>query len=156
MKGEIVDRAKDFAIDLDEHVETAWKALDDGFTVEIAWEALHHIELYYVLRLVEHMLLIAEYMLIEARTNPLDPIEQKSVHLKRVTGGFIEEGKLRTWQVFKMYYISGTGINVHRKITMDSTKNAGLYGNLILRPDSTSIHPRIPYITEALTSSYCC
>jgi hypothetical protein len=137
-------------------VETAWKVLDDGFTVEIVWEALHHIELYYVLIIVEHMLLIAEYMLIEARTNPLDPIEQKSVHLKRVTGSFIEEGKLRTWQVFKMYYISGTGINVHRKITMDSTKNAGLYGNLILRPDSTSIHPRIPYVTEALTSSYCC
>lgn len=156
MKGEIVDRAKDFALDLDEHVETAWKFLDDGFTVEIVWEAIHHIELYYFLRIIEHIFLITEYMLIEARTNPLDLIEQESVRLKNVTGGFIEEGERRTWQAFKMYYISGAGINVCGKLTMDSTKNAGLYGNSILRPDHTSIHPRIPYITEALTSSYCC
>lgn len=156
MKGEIVDGAKDFALDLDEHVETAWKALDDGFTVEIVWETLHHIELYYVLRIIGHMLLIAEYMLIEARTNPLDPIEQGTVQLKKVTGGFIEEGKSRTWQMFKMYRISGTGINVRGKLTMDSTKDTGLYENFILVPDRTSIHSRIPYVTEALTSSYCC
>jgi hypothetical protein len=156
MKGEIVDRAKNFALDLDEHVETARKVLDDGFTVEIVWEALHHIELYYVLRIIEHMLLITEYMLIEARTNPLDLIEKESVQLKNVTGSFIEEGKCQTWQVFKMYHISGTGINVRRKLTMDSTKNVGLYGNFTLWPDHTSIHSRVPYVTEALTSSYCC
>lgn len=52
MKGDIVDRAKDFALDLDEYVETVWKALDDGLTVEIVWEALHLIELYFALRII--------------------------------------------------------------------------------------------------------
>jgi hypothetical protein len=156
MKGKIVDRAKGFALGLDEHVETAWKVLDDGFTVEIVWEALHHIELYYVLRIIEHVLLLAEYMFIETRADPLYQIKQESVQLKNITGGLIEEGKRWTWQAFKLYYISGAGINVCEKLTMDSTKNAGLYGNSILRPDHTSIHPRIPYVTEYLTSSYCC
>ena len=77
MNGEIVDGAKDFALDLDEHVETVWKALDDGFTVEIVWEALNLIELYITLRIMEHMLLTVEYILLEVRTNPLDLIEQE-------------------------------------------------------------------------------
>lgn len=156
MKGEIVDRAKDFAPDLDEHVETVWKALDDGLTVEIVWEALHLIELYFALRIIWHMLLTAEYMLIESRTNSLDLIEQESVQGTKVTDGFFEEGKSRLWETFKMRHISGTGINVRGKIIMDSKKNTGLYGDLILRPDRTSTHALVPYVTEALTSSYCC
>lgn len=156
MKGEIIDRVKDFALDLDEHVETVWKILDDGFSVEIVWEALHLIELYFTLRIIWHMLPTAKYMLIEARTNSLDLIEQESVQGTKVTGGFFEEGKSRLWETFKMRRISGTGINVRGKLIMDSEKNKGLYGGLILKPDRTSTHDMVPYVTEALTSSYCC
>ncbi len=156
MKGEIVDRVKDFVLDLDEHVETAWKALDDGFTAEIVWEALHLIELYLALRIFGHMLLIAEHMLIKVRTNPLDLIQQESVQGTKVTGDFFGEGKPRLSETFKVRRISGKGINVRGKLIMDSKKNTGLYGDLILRPDSTSTHALVPYVTEALTSSYCC
>lgn len=101
------------------------------------------------------MLLTAEYMLIESRTNSLDPIEQESVRGTEVTEGFFEEGKSRLWETFKILHISGTGINVRGKLIMDS-KNTGLYWDLILRPDRTSTHALVPYVTEALTSSYCC
>lgn len=157
MKGEIVDGTKSFALDRDEHVvETAWKTLDDGLTVEIFCEALNLIELYITLRVMEHLLLIVEYILHEIRTNPLDLIEQEFVQGMNVVGGFFEEGKSRLWQIFNMYHISGTGINVRRQLTMDSKKDAGLYGNFIVGSDRTSTYPLVPYITEALTSSYCC
>jgi hypothetical protein len=156
MEGEIVDRAKDFALDLDEQVETIWKVFDNGFTVEIVWEALNLIELYFTLRIIEYILITTEYMFIEARTTPLDLIEQEFVQGKKVTGGFFEDGKSRLWQMFKIDRISGTGINVRGKLTMNSTKGAGLYGNFLMGPDRTSNHPLVPYATEALTSSYCC
>ena len=157
MNGEVVDGTKHVALDLDEHaVETAWKALDDGFTVEIVWEALNLIELYITLRIMEHMLLTVEYVLLEVRINPLHLIEQEFVQVMEVIGGFFEEGKSRLWQIFNMYRISGTGINVRGYITTDSKKDTGFYGDFIVGPGRTSIHPPVPYVTEALTSSYCC
>lgn len=156
MKGEIVDGSKDSALDLDEHVEAVWKALDDGLTVEIVWEALNLIELYFTLRIIGHILLTAEYMLIEIRTDILALIEREFVQLKKVTGDFFEEGKSRLWQIFNMYRISGTGINVRGHLTMDSKRDTGSYGDFIVGPDHTSIHPLVPYVTEASKSSYCC
>ncbi len=156
MKGEIVDGEKDLVLDLDEHVETLWKALDDGLTVEIVWEALHLIELYFALLIIGHIFLTAKYMFIKTRNNPLELINHEFVQLKKVTGGLFEEGKSRLWQMFKIYHISGIGINVRGKLIVDSKKNTGLYGNLIMGPDRTSTHPLVPYVTEALTSSYCC
>lgn len=157
MNGEIVDGTKHAALDRDEHaVETVWKALDNGLTVEIVWEALNLIELYITLRMIEHVLLTVEYILLEVRTNPLELIEQEFVQGIKVIGGFFEEGKSRLYQIFNMYRISGTGINVRGHITTDSKKDTGFYGDFIVGPGRTSTHPPVPYITEALTSSYCC
>lgn len=157
MNGEIVDGTKHAALDRNEHaVETAWKALDDGLTVEIVWEALNLIELYITLRMMEHVLLTVEYILLEVRTNPLDLIEQEFGHGMEVIGGFFEEGKSRLWQIFNMYHISGKGINVRGHITTDSKKDTGFYGDFIVGPGRISNHPLVPYVTEALTSSYCC
>jgi hypothetical protein len=152
MKGEIVDGSKDYTFDLDEHVEAFWEALDDGLTVEIIWEALNLIELYFTLRIIGHILLAVEYTFTEARTHPLEPIEREFVQLKNVTGGFFEKEKSRIWQIFNMYRISGTGSNMCGQLTMDSN-DAGSYGDFI---DRTSTHPLAPYVTEASKSSYCC
>ena len=156
MKGEIVDGSKDFDFDLDEHVETVWKALDDGLTVEIVWEALNLIELYFTLRIIGHILLTVEYMLIEVRTHPLDLIEREFVQLKKVIGGFFEKGKSRLWQVFNMYRISGKGINMCEQLTMNSKKDTGLYGNFIMESGRTSPLPLVPYVIGTSKSSYCC
>lgn len=153
---EIVDGSKDYILDLDEHVESVWETLDDGLTVEIIWEALNLIELYFTLRIIGHILLAVEYVLTKARTHPLEPIEREFVQLKKVTGGFFEKGKSRLWQIFNIYNISGTGINVHGKLTMDSKKDTGSYGDFIMGSDLTSTHPLVPYVIEASKSSYCC
>jgi len=153
---EIVDGSKDYILDLDEHVESVWETLDDGLTVEIIWEALNLIELYFTLRIIGHILLAVEYVLTKARTHPLEPIEREFVQLKKVTGGFFEKGKSRPWQIFNIYNISGTGINVHGKLTMDSKKDTGSYGDFIMGSGLTSTHPLVPYVIEASKSSYCC
>src|SRR5512145_2416420 len=112
MKGEIIDGSKDYIFGLDEHIEAVWEALDDGLTVEIIWEALNLIELYFTLLIIGHILLAVEYMLTDARTHHLELIEREFVQLKKVTGGFFEKGKSRLWQIFDMHRISGTGINM--------------------------------------------
>jgi len=158
MKGEIVNGIKNSVFDLDEHVvEKAFEALDDGFTVEIIWEALELIELYIILRIMGYLLLEAEYILLNVRTTPLHLIEQKFVQAVKVIGGLLEKGKFRLWQIFKMYHISkGTVIKVRRQLTMESKKDTELYGNFIMESDRTSTHPLVPHVTETLTSSYCC
>jgi hypothetical protein len=156
MKGEIVDGSKDYILDLDEHVEAVWEALDDGLTVEIIWEALNLIELYFTLRITGHVLLAVEYMLAKARTRPLEPIEREFVQLKKVTGGFFEKGKSRLWKVFDMDRISGTEVNMCGQLTMDSKRDTESYGDFILGSGRISTHPLIPYLTEASKSSYCC
>lgn len=155
MKGEIIDGSKDVAFDLDEHVETIWKALDDGLTVEIVWEALNLIELYFTLRMIGHILLAVEYTLIEVGTDPLDFIKKEFVQLKKITGDFCEKGKSWLWQVFDRYHISGTGINVHGQLRK-SKKDNGLYGDFAMFHGYVTTHPLISYVTETLTSSYCC
>ncbi len=152
MKGEIVDGSKGYTFDLDEHVEAFWEALDDGLIVEIIWEALNLIELYFTLRIIGHILLAVEYTFTESRTHPLEPIEREFVQLKNVTGDFFEREKSRIWQVFNMYRISRTGINMCGQLTMDSN-DAGSYEDFIGR---ISNHPLVPYLTEASKSSYCC
>lgn len=156
MKGEIVDGTKDPVLDLDEHVETVWKALDDGLTIEIAWEALNLIELYFSLRIIGHILLTAEYVLVEIKTNPLALIEREFVQLKKVTDGFFEKGKSWLWQIFEMYRISGTGISMLRQLRTENKKDTGLYGNFVAESNSKLTHPMFSHITETLTSSYCC
>ncbi len=158
MKGEIVNGIKNSVFDLDEHVvEKASEALDDGFTVEIIWEALELIELYIILRIMGHLLLEAEYTLLNVRTNPLHLIEQKFVQAVKIIGGLLEKGKFQLWQIFNMYHISkGTVIKVRRQLTIESKKDTGLYGNFIRESDRTSTNPLVPHVTETLTSSYCC
>ena len=158
MKGDFVNGIKNSVFDLDEHVvEKARKALDDGFTVEIIWEALELIELYIILRIMGHLLLEAEYTLLNVRTNPLHLIEQKFVQAVKVIGGLLEKGKFQLWQIFNMYHISkGTVIKVRRQLTIESKKDTGLYGNFIKESDRTSTRPLAPHVTETLTLSYCC
>ncbi|HIH75470.1 MAG TPA: hypothetical protein HA306_10105 [Methanosarcina sp.] len=156
MKGEIVDGSKDYILDLDEHVEAVWETLDDGLTIEIIWEALSLIELYFTLRIIGHILLTKEYMLADARTHPLELIEREFVQLKKVTGGFFEKGKDLLWKILNMHRISGTGVNMYGQLAMNSKKDTGLYGDFIMKSGSTSTHPRVPYLTEASKSSYCC
>lgn len=156
MKGEIADGSKDYILDLDEHVEAVWEALDDGLTVEIIWEALNLIELYFTLRIIGHMLLAVEYMLAKARTHPLEPIEREFVQLKKITGGFFEKGKSWLWQIFNMYHISGTEVNMCGQLKIDSKKDIGSYGDFIMVSGRKSTLPLIPYLTEASKSSYCC
>ena len=68
MKGEIFKRTKHIVLNIDEHaVEIASEVLDDELAIEIAWEAINLVELYIILRIVEQMLLIAEYMLLELK-----------------------------------------------------------------------------------------
>lgn len=156
MKGEVADGSKDYILDLDEHVEAVWEALDDGLIVEILWEALNLIELYFTLRITGHMILAVEYMLTEARTDPMEPIEREFVKLKKVTGGFFEKGKSRLWQISNMYHISGTEVNMCGQLKMDSRTDTGLYGDFIMGSGRTSTHLLVPNITEASKSSRCC
>jgi len=152
MKGEIVDGSKDYIFDLDEHVEAFWEALDDGLIVEIIWEALNLIELYFTLRIIGHILLAVEYTFTEVRTHPLEPIEREFVQLKNVTAGFFDKEKSRIRLIFNMYRISGTGINMYGQLTMDSNDTRS-YGDFSGR---TSTYPLVPYLTEDSKSSYCC
>ena len=72
MKGEIFERAKHIVLDINEHtVKTAWEILNDGLAIEIAWEALNLLELYIILRIVEYILQIVQYLLLEVRTGPI-------------------------------------------------------------------------------------
>lgn len=157
MKGEIFERAKHVVLDINEHiVKTAWEILNDGLAIEIAWEALNLLELYIILRIVEYILQIVEYLLLEVRIGPIDLIEQRSGQSMKVIGDLFEEGKSRLWQIFNMYHITGTGINVYRSLTIDYKKDTELHGNFIMEPECTSVCTLVPHITEALTSSYCC
>lgn len=156
MKVEITDRSKDYTFDLDEHVEAFWEALDDGLIVEIIWEALNLIEMYFTLRIIGHIILAVEYMLTEAGTQPMEPTEREFVQLKKVTGGFFEKGKSQLWKIFNIYRISRTGINMCGQITIDSKKDTGSYGDFIMGSGRTSTHLLVPNLTEASKSSYCC
>jgi hypothetical protein len=162
MKWDIVDRTKSSAIDLCDNSskviwreldDELWRELDDELAVEIVWEAFDLIGLYILLRTMYHVLLVLEYASLKVRTSHLNLIEQKLIQNEN---DLLEERKALIWQIFNKYQISGTGINVHRQLRTESKKDKGLYENFVIESDSTLIHPMVPYITETLTSSYCC
>jgi methanogenic corrinoid protein MtbC1 len=105
---------------------------------------------------MEHVLLIVESILLEVRTHPIDLIKKGFGQDMKVIGDLFEKGKSRLWQIFNMYHITGTGINVYRSLTIDYKKDTELHGNFIMEPECTSVCTLVPHITEALTSSYCC
>jgi len=162
MEGEISDGIKYFsALDLkSDTIEQAWDALDDGLTIELIWEAFHLIEVYIALRIIAHILLLVKFSLFEVKTNSFDPNKQKLtqegfIQDIKITNGFFEAGKFRPRQIFDMYYISNA-INKRGQNMISLEKDAGLYGDLFRGPDCVSVRPLTPYITETLTSSYCC
>lgn len=162
MKGEIFDGKKYFSaryLDSDV-IKQAWEILDNGLTIELIWEALHLIEVYFVLRIMSHILLLAKFSLFGVKTNSFDLNKQGLtqegfIQDMKTVNGFFEAGKFRPRQIFDIYYISDT-INKRGQKIMNFEKDAGLYGDFFMGPDCVSIRPLVPYVTETLTSSYCC
>jgi hypothetical protein len=154
MKGEVIDRTKSSALDLNEKiVKGILRELDDELTVEIVWEALDLTGLYIILRIMYYVLLALEYVSPKVRINPLYLIEQKFI---QNGNDLLEEGKARLWQIINKYHVSGKVIKMRRQLNTESKKETGLYGNFVTKSHSISIHPMVPYITETITSSYCC
>lgn len=158
MKGEIVDGAKNSALDPNENVvEGVWRELGDELTVEILWEALDLTGFHILLHTVYHILLAVEYVSLEVRTSPFNLIEQSIAQNEK---DLLEEGKSRLWQIFNKYHISETGISIkgikmRRLLRTENKRDIGLYGNFVTESNNTLTHPIFPYITETLTSSYC-
>jgi len=162
MKGEIFDGKKYFsALDLNSDViKQTWEILDNGLTIELIWEALHLIEVYFVLRIMSHIMLLAKFSLFGVKTNSFDPNKQKLtqegfIQDMKIIKGFFEAGKFRPRQIFDMYYISDT-INKRGQKIMNLKKDIGLYGDFFMGLDYVPTRPPVPYVTETLTSSYCC
>ncbi len=154
MKGEVVDRIKNSAIDLNENItKDVLREFDDELTVEILWEALDLTGFHILLHTMYYLLLAVEYVSLEVRTSPLNLIEQKTV---QNGNNLLEEGKARLWQIFNKYHISGKVIKMRRQLNTESKKETGLYGNFVAKSHSTLTHPLVPHITETITSSYCC
>lgn len=162
MKGETSDGIKYFsALDLkSDTIEQAWDALDDGLTIELIWEAFHLIEMYIALRITAHLLLLAKFSLLRVKTSPFSLIKQGLTQegfiqdIKTINGLF-EAGKYWPRQIFDMYYILDI-INKRGQKIMSLDKDTELYGDFYTSSDCVSIRPLVPYITETLTSSYCC
>jgi len=161
MKKEIFDGKKHFsARDLDNDViKQAWEILDNGLTIELIWEALHLIEVYFALKIMSHIMLLAKFSLFGVKTNSFDPNKQRLTQEGFIQDmkikGFFEAGKSQPRQIFDIYYISDT-INKRGQKIMNLKKDAGLYGDFFMGLDYVPTRPLVPYVTETLTSSYCC
>ena len=157
MKGAIFERTKYIVLNIDEHaVGIASEVLDDERTIEIAWEALNLFELYIIMRIVEQMLLVAEYMLLEVRTSPIHLIEPNYGQGMELIGDFFEKGESQLRQIFRAYSILETEINVLKSLMTGSMNEISLYNNLFMEPGRTSAYPSVSHLIEALPYSYCC
>ncbi len=157
MKGEILERAKHVIPDTDESAfEISWQFLHEEIEIEFILEALNLIGLYIILRIVEHMLLIAEYIFVEVENSPIEMIDEIFGQGMKVTDEFFEKEKSQLWQISRVYHVLETEINVLKSLIVDSKNSILLYRSFIQEPDCTSAYPLVPHITEALTSSYCC
>ncbi len=157
MKGEIFKRTKHIVLNIDEHaVEIASEVLDDELAIEIAWEAINLVELYIILRIVEQMLLIAEYMLLGVKTNPIYRIEPRYGQGIELIGDLFEKGESQLLQIFRAYSILETEINVLKSLMTDSINEISPYNNLFMEPGRTSAYPSVSHLIEALPYSCCC
>ncbi len=157
MKGEIFERTKHIVLNFDEHaVGIASEVLDDDLVVEIAWEAINLVELYIILRIVEQMLLIAEYMLLEVRISPIHLIEPRYGRGMELIGDFFEKGESQLWQIFREYSILETEINVLKSLLTGSMNEISSYNNLFMEPGRKSAYPSVSHLIEALPYSCCC
>jgi hypothetical protein len=157
MKGAIFERTKHIVLNIDEHaIGIASEVLDDEFVIEIAWEALNLVELYIILRIVERMLLIAEYMLLEVRTSPIHLVELRYGRDMELIGDFFEKGESQLRQIFRAYSILETEINVLKSLMTGSMHEISSYNNLFMEPGRTSAYPSVSHLIESLPYSYCC
>jgi methanogenic corrinoid protein MtbC1 len=157
MKGEIFERTKHIVLNIDEHaVEIASEILDDELAIEIAWEAINLVELYIILRIVEQMLLIAEYMFLEVRTNPIHMIEPRYGQGMGLVGDLFEKGESQLRQIFRAYSILETEINVLKSLMTGSMNEISPYNILSMEPGRTSAYPSVSHLIEALPYSCCC
>jgi hypothetical protein len=157
MKGEIFERAKHVVLNINEHtVKTAWEILNDGLAIEIAWEALNLLELYIILRIMEYMLQVVEYLLLDIRTSSIDLIEQISVPGMKKLDWLLENGKSQTWLIFRIYHMLEAEINVLKSRIADSKNHMSLNADFIMKPDRTSTYPSVSHVIGSLSHSYCC
>jgi hypothetical protein len=158
MKGEIFERAKHIILNIVEYtIKIAWEVIIiDELAIETAWEAINLFELYIILRMVEQMLLIAEYMPLEVKTSLIELVEERVGQKMKRIGNLFEEGESQLWLTFGLYNILEAESNVLKSLIMDSKNAVLLSDNFIIEPDHTSVHLPVPHTTEAQTSSYCC
>ena len=157
MKGEIFERTKRIVLSIDEHaVEIASEVLDDERTIEIAWEALNLLELYIILRIVEQILLITEYMLLEDITSPSHQIGLRYGQGIELIGDLVEKGESKLWQILRLYSILKTEINVLKSIMTGSMNESSAFNNLMMEPDKTSAYPSISHLIKSLPTCCCC
>lgn len=157
MKGEIFENAKHIVLNIDKQVvEIASEVLDDERTIEIAWEALNLLELYLILRIVEQMLLIAEYMLLEVRTSPIHQIEPRYGQGMKLIDDLFEKGESQLWQIFRAYSILETEINVLKSLMTGSINEISPYNNLMMEPGRTSAYPSVSHLIKSLPTCRCC
>jgi hypothetical protein len=158
MNGEIFEKAKHIVLNIVEHtVKIAWEVITiDELAFEIAWEALNLFGLYITMRIVKQILPVSVYMPLEVKTGLIELVEERvGQEMKRIENLF-EKGEFRLWQIYRLYHILQTEINVLKSLIMDSKNNVLLYDNFIIESDRTSVHLPAPHVTEALKSSYCC
>jgi hypothetical protein len=158
MKGEIFERAKHIVFNIVENtIKIAWEVIMiDELAIEIAWEALNLFGLYITLRILKHMLPIAEYVPLEVKTSLIELFEERVGQEMRRIGNLFEKGEFQLWQIFRVYRILEAEINVLKSLIMGSKNDVSLYDNFFIKPDSTSVRLSVPHMTEALKSSYCC
>ncbi len=157
MKGEIFERTKHIVLDIDEHaVEIASEVLDDELAIEIAWEAINLVELYIIMRIVEHMLMIAEYMLLEVKTSPIHLIEPRHGQNMELIVDFFEKGESQLRQIFRAYSVLEAEINVLKSLMTGSMNEILQYNNLFMEPGRASAYPSVSHLIEALPYTYCC
>jgi hypothetical protein len=157
MKGEIFERTKHVVLNINEHtVKIAWEILNDGLAIEIAWEALNLLELYIILRIMEYMLQIVEYLLLDIQISPINLIEKISVSGMKKLGLLLENGKSQTWLIFRIYHMLEARINVLESQIADSKNHVSLNVDFIMKPDRTSTYPSVSHVIGSLSHSYCC
>ncbi len=158
MKGEIFERAKHIVLNIVECTsKIAWEIIiKDELAIEIAWEALNLFGLYITLRIVNQMLLIAEYMPLEIKTSLIGLVDERVGQGMKRKDNLFKKGEFQLWQIFLIYHVLEAEINVLKSLIVDSKNDVSLYDNIINERDRTLVNHPVPHMTEVLKSSYCC